>query len=95
VTLTILATTAAVFGVLMGAAPLLQARRILRVQSSRDVSIGFFCVPVAGQFIWVVYGIALGNTAIIASNGCGCLCNALVIAVALAIRARVRPEPAR
>jgi uncharacterized protein with PQ loop repeat len=82
-TLTILATMAAAFGVMMGAAPLLQARRILRLKSSNDISIGFFCVPVLGQFIWVVYGIALGNAAIIASNGCGCLCNALVIVVAI------------
>lgn len=86
---TILGVLAAIFGVLMGAAPLLQARRIWRLQSSGDISVGFFCVPVLGQFIWVMYGVALGNAAIIASNGAGCLCNALVIAVALMVRRKV------
>jgi hypothetical protein len=39
-----------------------------------------------GQFTWVVYGIALRNAAVIASNGAGMLVNALVIATAVTIR---------
>jgi uncharacterized protein with PQ loop repeat len=92
-TLTILATMAAVFGVLMGVAPLLQARRILRLKTSRDISIGFFCVPVVGQSIWVAYGIALANAAVIASNGAGVLANVAVIIVAIRWRAAYAPHP--
>lgn len=84
--LTILAGTAAVFGVLMGASPLLQLRRMRRRKSSRDISIGFFSVVVMGQFTWVMYGIALRNAAVIASNGAGMLVNALVIVTAVTIR---------
>jgi uncharacterized protein with PQ loop repeat len=90
---TALAVIAATFGVLMGVAPLLQLRRILKLKSSRDISVGFFCVPVAGQFTWVVYGIALGNAAIIASNGAGCLANAAVLTAAVWMRGVTEGAP--
>ena len=39
-----LAVVAAAWGVLMGVSPVLQIRRMLRLRSSRDVSIGYFAV---------------------------------------------------
>ena len=81
-----LAIAAAVFGVAMGASPLLQLRRIIRLRSSRDISTGFFAVVVAGQLTWVAYGIALRNAAVIASNGCGMLVNLAVLIAAIWIR---------
>jgi uncharacterized protein with PQ loop repeat len=80
--MTFLAVAAAVSGVMMGASPLLQARRILHLRSSRDVSTGFFAAVVAGQLIWTSYGIGLHNFAVVASNGCGALVNALVLVTA-------------
>ena len=45
---TILAVAASSWGVLMGVAPALQIRRMLREQSSRQVSIAYFGVLVIG-----------------------------------------------
>jgi uncharacterized protein with PQ loop repeat len=87
-----LAVTAAVFGVVMGASPLLQLRRIIRLNSSRDVSTAFFSVVVIGQLTWVAYGLALRNPAVIASNGCGMLVNLAVLIAAIWIRKRHQPS---
>lgn len=88
--MTTLAALATAFGVAMGASPLLQLVRMWRVKSSRDISLGFFSVVVAGQLTWVVYGTALHNLAVIASNGCGMLVNGGVLLTAAALR-RVTP----
>jgi hypothetical protein len=44
---TILATAASSWAVLMGIAPVLQIRRMLRARSSREVSITYFAVLLA------------------------------------------------
>ena len=41
---TALAVCAAAWGVVMALSPLLQIRQMISQQSSRDVSIGYFCV---------------------------------------------------
>jgi hypothetical protein len=45
---TILATAASSWAVLMGIAPVLQIRRMLRARSSREVSITYFAVLLVG-----------------------------------------------
>jgi uncharacterized protein with PQ loop repeat len=89
----VLAAAAAVFGIVMGAAPLLQLLRMLRLRSSRDISMSFFALAAAGQLVWVVYGVALFNVAVVVSNGCGMLANAGVFVTAAALRKR-RSVPA-
>ncbi len=86
--MTALAAVAAVFGVVMGVAPGLQLRRMLRLRSSRDISLGFFAVAALGQLTWVIYGTALHNLAVIASNGSGMLINAAVFVTAATLRTR-------
>jgi MtN3 and saliva related transmembrane protein len=91
----VLATAAAVFGIIMGAAPLLQLLRMLRLRSSRDISMSFFALAAVGQLIWVIYGIALHNAAVVVSNGCGMLANTGVLITAMALRKRriaLQPE---
>jgi uncharacterized protein with PQ loop repeat len=82
----VLAMTAAVFGVIMGAAPALQLYRMVRLRSSHDVSMAFFAVAATGQLTWVAYGIALHNTAVVLSNGCGMLVNTAVFVTAMVLR---------
>lgn len=74
----------------MGASPVLQLYRMLRLRSSRDVSMGFFAVVVLGQFTWVAYGLALHNLAVVLSNGCGMLVNAAVFLAAAILRRPAR-----
>ena len=63
-----LAILAATWGVLMALSPILQIRRMLERRSSDDVSIGYFVVLLVGFVLWVAYGIALGNAALIVPN---------------------------
>jgi uncharacterized protein with PQ loop repeat len=77
-----LAVAAAAWGVLMGVSPVLQIRRMLRQRSSRDVSIGYFAVLLVGFVLWLSYGIAARNLALIVPNGIALLVGASTIAVA-------------
>ena len=78
-----LAIVAATWGVLMGVSPVLQIRRMLRQGSSRDVSIGYFAVLLVGFLLWISYGIAARNLALIVPNTVALLIGATTIAVAL------------
>jgi MtN3 and saliva related transmembrane protein len=63
-----LALAAATWGVAMAVSPLLQIRAIRAHQSSRGVSVGYQQVLLVGFVLWLSYGIALGNAAIIVPN---------------------------
>jgi hypothetical protein len=53
---TALAVCAAAWGLVMALSPLLQIRRMACQQSSRDISIGYWCVLLVGFALWVAYG---------------------------------------
>ena len=63
-----LAAVAATWGVAMALSPVLQIRAIRAHRSSRGVSIGYQQVLLVGFILWMSYGIALGNIAIIVPN---------------------------
>jgi MtN3 and saliva related transmembrane protein len=65
---TTLAVAAASWAVLMALSPLLQIRAVVRRGSSREVSIGYFAVLLVGFGLWLAYGCALGNLALIVPN---------------------------
>ncbi|MCZ7587413.1 MAG: SemiSWEET family transporter [Gaiella sp.] len=65
---TTLGFAAAAFGVAMGLSPLLQVRHMVARRSSADVSLPFLLVLLVGFVLWLAYGVALGNTALIVSN---------------------------
>ena len=67
-TTTLLGISATAFGVAMGLSPLLQLRTIIARRSSDDVSIAFLGVLLVGFVLWLAYGIALSNPALIISN---------------------------
>lgn len=83
---TVLAFAASSFGVVMGAGPSLQIRRMLREQSSRDISIGYFAIIAFGSLLWASYGVSLGNLAIVIPNLVGCLVTIVTILVAIRLR---------
>jgi MtN3 and saliva related transmembrane protein len=78
-----LAVAAAAWGVLMGVSPVLQIRRMLRQRSSRDVSVGYFVVLLVGFLLWIAYGLASRNLALIVPNCVALLVAASTVAVAL------------
>jgi uncharacterized protein with PQ loop repeat len=65
---TALAVTAATWGVLMAVGPLFQIRAILRRGSSEGVSIAYFCVLLVGFALWIAYGAAAANLALVVPN---------------------------
>ena len=85
---TVLATAASSWAVLMGIAPVLQIRRMLREQSSREVSITYFAVLLIGFLLWIAYGSAAGIPALVIPNAVALLIGAAVVIVAHRLRRR-------
>jgi MtN3 and saliva related transmembrane protein len=83
---TVLAAAASSWAVLMGIAPVLQIRRMLRERSSRDVSIAYFAILLVGFLLWIGYGAAAGLPALVIPNIVAVLVGVAVITVALRLR---------
>jgi len=92
---TILAVAASSAGVLMGFAPVLQIRRMLRERSSAQVSVGYFLILLAGFLLWIGYGVSLRNPALIVPNCVALLITATVITVAVRLRRRAIRTPSK
>ena len=83
---TYFAVAAAAWGVAMALSPLLQIRTILAHRSSQAVSIAYQQVLLVGFLLWLAYGIADGNMALIVPNTVAALVSATTIAVTLRFR---------
>jgi MtN3 and saliva related transmembrane protein len=93
---TVFAVVASSWAVLMGIAPLLQIRSMLRERSSREVSVGYFTILLIGFLLWICYGSAAGIPALVIPNTVALLVGAAVIVVALRLRRRTAihsPQP--
>jgi MtN3 and saliva related transmembrane protein len=88
-TQTSLAIAASSSGVVMGVAPVLQIRRMLRERSSAQVSLGYFVILLTGFVLWIGYGVSLRNLALVIPNSVALLVTAAVITVAMKLR---RPQ---
>lgn len=82
----VLATVAATWGVAMAVSPLLQIRAIRAHRSSRGVSVAYQQVLLVGFVLWLSYGIALDNIAIIIPNIVAAIVSVATIAVSLHYR---------
>jgi MtN3 and saliva related transmembrane protein len=80
------AAAAATWGVAMAVSPLLQIRAIRAHQSSKGVSIAYQQVLLVGFLLWLSYGIALKNAAIIVPN----VVATLVCVATITVAARYR-----
>lgn len=81
-TTTVLAAVAAAWGVAMAVSPLLQVRAIRAQGSSLGVSVGYQVVLLVGFVLWLAYGIASANVALIVPNTVAAVVSLLTIAVA-------------
>ena len=81
-----LALSAAVWAIAMALGPVLQIRRIVDQQSSRGVSIAFFSVLLVGFGLWLAYGIAAGNLALIVPNTVAAIVMTATIGIAIRYR---------
>ena len=85
---TVLAAAASSWAVLMGLAPVLQIRRMLREQSSREVSVGYFTILLIGFLLWIAYGAAARILALVIPNTVALLVGTAAVVVALRLRRR-------
>ena len=83
---TVLAISAATWGIAMAVSPVLQIRKIVHHRSSHGVSVGYMSVLFVGFLLWLAYGIALGNWAMIVPN----VVAAIVIVATMAVARRYR-----
>jgi MtN3 and saliva related transmembrane protein len=81
-----LAFAAAAWAIAMALGPVLQIRRIVDQRSSRGVSITFFVVLLIGFALWLAYGIAAANVALVVPNAVAGIVMAVTIAVAIRYR---------
>jgi len=63
-----LAILATVFGIVNGGSAIPQAIKIFVRKSAKDISIISFSMAFVGVFVWLLYGIQLGNVPIMISN---------------------------
>lgn len=82
----VLAVVAATWGVAMALSPLLQIRAIRAHRSSKGVSVGYQQVLLVGFVLWLSYGIALRNPAIIIPNIVAAIVSVATILVSLRYR---------
>lgn len=85
---TVLGIAAACWGLLMAISPLLQIRQMWRRQSSEDVSIAFFAVLLPGFALWIAYGMARSDLALIVPNAVAMLMGITTIWVVMLLRRR-------
>lgn len=85
---TFLAFVASSYGVVMAVSPLLQIRAILRSRDSSSVSAGYQRVLLVGFLLWLGYGIASDNWAIIVPN----IVASFVSLATIVVTVRYRPR---
>ena len=82
----VFAAAAASWGVAMALAPLLQIHKIRRTRSSASVSVAYQEVLLMGFVLWLSYGVAAANLALIIPNAVAALVCAAGIVVTLRYR---------
>ncbi|HEX5798572.1 MAG TPA: SemiSWEET family transporter [Gaiellaceae bacterium] len=83
---TALAFAASGWGIAMAVSPVLQIRKIVQHRSSHGVSLGYMSVLFVGFLLWLSYGIALDNWALIVPN----VVAAVVISATIVVAYRYR-----
>ena len=74
------------YGIGGAGAGLLQARRLLEVRASCDVSALFFAVYTGGYVIWLAYGMSIGSVPLVIVDGIGVVSATLTLAITLSLR---------
>ena len=83
----VLAVTAATWGVAMAVSPVLQIRRMLQTRSAEDVSLGYFGILLPGFALWIAYGVARGDLALVVPNSVAMVVTVTTVAIAFRLRA--------
>ena len=90
-----LAFSAATWAIAMAIGPVLQIRKIIVHRSSHGVSITYFLVLFVGFLLWIAYGIAATNAALIVPNTVAAVVIVATIVVAFHYRKITSPSAER
>lgn len=60
-----------------------QIMKIMRERQARDISLGTTATLASGVFLWIVYGLAIGSTPVIAANSVSFLFIAAIVGLKL------------
>lgn len=82
----VLAITAATWAIAMALGPMLQIRRILEHRISSGNSVAYFVILLVGFALWMAYGVAASNLALIIPNAVA----AVVITATIVVTWRYR-----
>lgn len=77
--MTVIEALASVFGILMGSSNSLQAYKIFKTKSAKDISLISYMFLFLGAVVWLIYGIDLKNLPIIIANSFGVVFVSLVL----------------
>lgn len=89
----VLGILAASWGVIMAIAPALQIRRMLTRRSSDDVSLGYFAILLPGFALWIAYGTAGRDWALVVPNVVALTVGVVTLLVALYFRRHPSDQP--
>jgi uncharacterized protein with PQ loop repeat len=81
-----LAVAAATWAIAMALSPVFQIRKITQLGSSRGISITYFVVLFVGFGLWLAYGLAADNMALVVPNTVSAAVAAATIATAIRYR---------
>jgi uncharacterized protein with PQ loop repeat len=82
----VLAITAATWAIAMALGPVLQIRKIVKHRSSSGNSVGYFVILLVGFVLWMAYGVAASNLALVIPNAVA----AVVITATITVSWRYR-----
>jgi uncharacterized protein with PQ loop repeat len=86
--LNVIAAAATISGLLAGLLPTVQIRKILRLRSSRGISLPYLGGVLANNLVWMAYGIAFPRVSLILPNALTVLMNGTMLAIAIRFRPR-------
>ena len=89
---TALAVVTTGWGLVMGLAPLLQVRLILRTGESSGTSLGWVMILLVGFSLWFSYGVVNGDKPIIISNSVALTVTIVLFVVTLRYRRNGKAE---
>ena len=81
-------------GVIMGMAPVLQTRLIIKRRDYHGVSLAYMLVISVGAASWVLYGASIHNWFLIVPNGVGAINTMIVVMTAIYFK-RLQGSPAQ
>lgn len=77
--MTVLANVATVCGIAMALAGIPQVHRLYARKSASDISAFTYSAYVFGGIVWILYGVEISNTAIIASSSISLVISCLIL----------------